>query len=129
MVGPPGTGKTMLASRFAGILPPMTEEEALESAAVQSLTGRFDVSRWKARPVQGAPSYSFRRWHLLVAEDHRGREKFPLPIVASFFSMNCQSLNVGYWKYCVNHWSPVTSRFPARRGKPTFQRVFSWLPP
>ena len=57
MVGPPGTGKTMLASRFAGILPPMTEAEALESAAVQSLTGGFDVSRWKRRPYR-APHHT-----------------------------------------------------------------------
>lgn len=49
MSGPPGTGKTMLATRFAGILPPMTNHEALESAAVQSLTGNFDASRWKVR--------------------------------------------------------------------------------
>src|SRR6185369_2126922 len=36
---PPGTGKTMLAPRLPGILPPMTEDEALEAAAVQSLAG------------------------------------------------------------------------------------------
>ena len=52
LVGPPGTGKTMLAARFAGILPPMTDAEALESAAVQSLTGGFDVGRWKTRPFR-----------------------------------------------------------------------------
>ncbi|MEA5097373.1 MAG: YifB family Mg chelatase-like AAA ATPase, partial [Burkholderiaceae bacterium] len=52
MVGPPGTGKTMLAARFAGILPPMTDGEALESAAVQSLTGGFNVARWKVRPFR-----------------------------------------------------------------------------
>jgi len=37
-IGPPGTGKTMLASRLPGILPPMTEQEALESAAIQSIS-------------------------------------------------------------------------------------------
>lgn len=53
MAGPPGTGKSMLAARFPGILPEMTEEEALESAAVQSLgSGGFDVANWKKRPFR-----------------------------------------------------------------------------
>lgn len=52
MMGPPGTGKSMLAARFAGILPPMTDDEALESAAVQSLTSGFCASRWKMRPFR-----------------------------------------------------------------------------
>jgi magnesium chelatase family protein len=52
MSGPPGTGKSMLAARFPGILPPMTQEEALESAAMQSLGGTFDVGLWKARPYR-----------------------------------------------------------------------------
>ncbi|MEN9783778.1 MAG: ATP-dependent protease, partial [Pseudomonadota bacterium] len=44
MVGPPGTGKTMLAQRLPGILPPMSEQEAIESASVQSIGTRgFDV--------------------------------------------------------------------------------------
>ncbi len=52
MVGPPGAGKTMLASRFAGLLPAMSDEEALESAAVQSLTGGFQAANWKVRPYR-----------------------------------------------------------------------------
>ena len=51
--GPPGTGKTMLATRIAGILPAMSEEEALEAAAVQSLaTGVFRAERFGTRPMR-----------------------------------------------------------------------------
>lgn len=53
MVGPPGTGKSMLASRLPGILPPMTHQQALESAAVNSISHRgFDLSCWKQRPFR-----------------------------------------------------------------------------
>jgi magnesium chelatase family protein len=56
--GPPGTGKTMLAVRIAGILPPMTEEEALEAAVVQSLAhGRFRADRFGVRPFR-APHHT-----------------------------------------------------------------------
>ncbi|NTV95135.1 MAG: ATP-binding protein, partial [Thiobacillus sp.] len=52
-----GTGKSMLAARLPGILPPMTDQEALESAAVRSLTGDFTVSTWRIRPYR-APHHS-----------------------------------------------------------------------
>lgn len=51
MVGPPGSGKSMLAQRFAGLLPPMNTMEALETAAVASLAGAFAIERWGMRPT------------------------------------------------------------------------------
>jgi magnesium chelatase family protein len=57
MMGPPGSGKSMLAQRFAGLLPPMSTDEALESAAVASLAGRFSLERWGQRPT-GAPHHT-----------------------------------------------------------------------
>ncbi len=52
-VGPPGTGKSMLAARLSGILPPMSEEEAIETAAIDSVLGRTpDLKRWRCRPFR-----------------------------------------------------------------------------
>lgn len=52
-VGPPGTGKSMLARRLPGILPPMSESEALETAAVSSMLGQpIDLKRWRKRPFR-----------------------------------------------------------------------------
>jgi len=53
MIGPPGTGKSMLASRLPGILPPMSTQQALESAAIKSISHQgFDIQQWKKRPFR-----------------------------------------------------------------------------
>ena len=53
LVGPPGCGKTLLASRLPGILPPASEDDALESAAIASVSGRgLDPARWRERPFR-----------------------------------------------------------------------------
>lgn len=58
MAGPPGTGKTMLASRLPGLLPPMTEDEAVESAAIASISAQgFSPARWGVRPFR-APHHT-----------------------------------------------------------------------
>lgn len=55
--GPPGAGKTMLARRLPGILPQLTESEALEVAAIRSLTGEA-VTRLDALPPFEAPHHT-----------------------------------------------------------------------
>ncbi|BEN37472.1 TPA: YifB family Mg chelatase-like AAA ATPase [Serratia marcescens] len=58
LIGPPGTGKTMLASRLTGLLPPLTEHEALESLAVASLQHHIPAALpWRQRPFR-APHHS-----------------------------------------------------------------------
>ena len=53
LVGPPGCGKTLLASRLPGLLPDASEAEALESAAVRSVSGRgLDPTCWRTRPFR-----------------------------------------------------------------------------
>ncbi|MEO8748500.1 MAG: YifB family Mg chelatase-like AAA ATPase [Rhodanobacter sp.] len=59
LVGPPGTGKTMLAERLPGILPPLTEFEALETCAVLSVAGQAEsyLAQWRRRPFR-APHHT-----------------------------------------------------------------------
>lgn len=57
MFGPPGTGKSMLAQRLPGLLPGLSDDEALEVASIQSIEGSFDSSIWGLRPFR-APHHS-----------------------------------------------------------------------
>ncbi|GAB2665410.1 YifB family Mg chelatase-like AAA ATPase [Arenimonas aestuarii] len=53
LIGPPGCGKTLLASRLPGLLPDPDENEALETAAIHSVSGLgLDLSRWRQRPYR-----------------------------------------------------------------------------
>jgi len=58
LIGPPGCGKTLLASRLPGLLPEASEAEALETAAIASVSGRgLDPARWRERPFR-APHHT-----------------------------------------------------------------------
>jgi magnesium chelatase family protein len=53
MLGPPGSGKSMLAERLPGLLPPLSEEQAIESAAIASVsTDGFKLKDWGRRPYR-----------------------------------------------------------------------------
>lgn len=57
-IGPPGSGKTLLASRLPGILPEPSEAEALEAASIASTSGRgFELAHWRQRPFR-APHHT-----------------------------------------------------------------------
>ena len=53
LIGPPGTGKSMLSRRLPGLLPEMSKQEALETAAVSSIAGiRTAAAEWRTRPFR-----------------------------------------------------------------------------
>ena len=58
MIGPPGGGKSMLATRLPGILPALDDDEAIEVAAIASISGAaMDLARWRQRPFR-APHHT-----------------------------------------------------------------------
>jgi magnesium chelatase family protein len=57
LIGPPGAGKSMLARRLPGLLPPLADAEALEVAALFSLTGGAARRDWRQRPFR-APHHT-----------------------------------------------------------------------
>ncbi|WP_380184458.1 YifB family Mg chelatase-like AAA ATPase [Kalamiella sp. sgz302252] len=65
LIGPPGTGKTMLATRLPGLLPPLSDQEALESAAIASVAGApLADHQWRQRPFR-APHHTSSRYALV----------------------------------------------------------------
>ncbi len=57
-IGPPGTGKSMLARRLPGLLPSLSQAEAIETAAIDSVLGRpLVAARWRRRPFR-APHHT-----------------------------------------------------------------------
>lgn len=57
-VGPPGTGKTMLAQRMLSLLPPLDDADSIEVAAIQSLSQEgFNAEHWRKRPLR-SPHHS-----------------------------------------------------------------------
>lgn len=58
LIGPPGTGKSMLAARLPGLLPELSNDEAIQSAAIYSVAnGDFNPASWRQRPFR-SPHHS-----------------------------------------------------------------------
>lgn len=108
MMGPPGSGKSMLAQRFAGLLPPMKPDEALEAAAVASLAGRFRLDRWGVRPTT-APHHSASAVALVGGGSPPRPGEISLAHHGVLFLDELQNSPAAPWRLCANRWKPVIS--------------------
>lgn len=102
LIGPPGTGKTMLASRLSGILPPLSNEEALESAAILSLVNADTVQkRWQQRPFR-SPHHSASLTAMVGGGAIPAPERYRWRTTEFCSLMNCLNLNDAHWMRYVN---------------------------
>ncbi len=105
MLGPPGSGKTMLAKRLPSILPTLTAEESIETTRIYSSLGRLKPGQ----PLLALRPFARRiirlampAWSAGAALQHLAKSAWR--IMGCCFWMNCPSSTVGRWKSCASRW-------------------------
>ena len=116
MIGPPGSGKTMLAKRMPGILPPLTLSESLETTQVHSVAGlmRKEDSLIAVRPSERHTTPS-QMWPSWVAASTQNQARLVWHITGCSSSTSCPSSNAPCWRCCGNPWRSAVSPSAAPR--------------
>jgi len=128
MVGPPGAGKTMLAMRLLGVLPAMTNNEALEAAAIQSLNGGFSPQQWHTRPFR-APHHTASGVALVSGGSHPRPGEISLAHHGVLFLDELREFDRGVLEVLREPLESGSIVIPGQPGRHSSRRAFSWSPP
>lgn len=117
MLGPPGTGKSMLAARLPTILPELSEQQAQETAAIASISDHgLDVSRWRLPPFR-APHHTASAAALVGGGSNPKPGEISLSHNGALFLDELVVSTGRSWKCCASPWKPAISPFPAPIGR------------
>lgn len=115
MVGPPGSGKSMMAKRLPSVLPPLTLAESLETTQIHSIAGKLgrDVSLISQRPFR-APHHTISEVALVGgAVPILSRVKYHWHTTVCSSATNCRNSTNTRSKCCANHSKTSKSTSPA----------------
>ena len=129
LIGAPGTGKSMLAKRLPGILPPLTREEAVETTKIYSIAGQMPKGRGlvTARPFR-SPHHSASAVSLAGGGAQFRPGECSLATAACCSWMSCRSSPAKASKCSVSRWKTVRSPSAGPRAVPHTPAIFSWSP-
>ena len=110
MIGPPGSGKTLLANSLIGLLPQMSNGEALEVAAINSVANlTLEATAWRNRPIR-TPHHSATGVALVGGGSKPSPGEISLAHRGYCFSMNSRNSKPVYSMPCESRWSRVRLR-------------------